>query len=60
MGRLYLSYFNSPRIMEKNAITNVNKKLVNHTVSFETEQVPLNGLIVQQNLCSSTAVFVYW
>ena len=46
--------------MEKNAITNVNKKLVNHTVSFETEQVPLNGLIVQQNLCSSTAVFVYW
>jgi len=32
--------------METNAIVNVNKKLVNRTVSFENELVPLNGRIL--------------
>ena len=48
MGRLYLSNFNSPKIIdlfETNAIAIVNKKLVNRTVSFENELVPLNGRI---------------
>jgi len=31
--------------METNAIASVNKKLVNCTVSFEIELVPLNGRI---------------
>jgi len=33
--------------MQTNAIANVNKKLVNRTVSFENELVPLNGHICQ-------------
>jgi len=44
-----LSNFNLTKIMETNAITNVNKKLVNRTVSFENELVPLNGRIHAYN-----------
>ena len=49
MGSLYLSNFNSPKkkwlVCDRHCII-VNKNLVNRTVPFENELVPLNGRIV--------------
>jgi len=47
VGRLYLSNFNSPKKEMTYAIATVTKNIVNRTVSFENELVPLNGRICQ-------------
>jgi len=53
VGSLYLSNFNSPKRNDLYAIAIVNKNLVNRTVSFENELVPLNGRIYANHVMLS-------